>query len=378
MTSSDFDKEREEVFSAVWSRWPSKYKSGDNGNLAWGNFSSFATDEEWLEIFNKAYEAETVKTTLSQFIKGLAKKFEKVSVKQRPVVITQTPSPDIPHDKVSLRAQEVFQEIRAAWPVNKDHGEPFEVSQRAFEAACKERDVDELREACLGYCEAWHSGEITYRTPFWLKSFLSKNGLVDEYLGKQKNKPDPEVQKTFEAMWAWYPIFNGKDKESTKEDSFGYWSRMVKPEDYFDFMVAIRAYRMERRDAVDEANDEDVTQFTKGFIRFCKEWVGQEKYKAISTANTLCKEILWACREYRLDLEELWKNEMNQHIQGIQKFSKLNVERTAFEVLSKLTLLDLTNTYDPVFLLGISKEILKRAWNRALQLPKKGVLLESL
>jgi hypothetical protein len=367
-----------ELFEEAWGNWPASIRNKDDKALGYTVFSQFVTNSDWLDVFQNHLGNEVPNVSFPSFIKNLAKKYDKPLVSPRAVSFTNPVSPDISHDKVSLRAQEVFQEIRAAWPVNKDHGEPYEVAQRAFESACKERDVEELREACLGYCEAWTSGEITYRTPFWLKSFLSKNGLVDEYLGKQKNKPDPETLKVFEAMWAWYPTFNNKDKESTKEDSFEYWRRMVKVEDYFDFMVAIRAYRMERRDAVDEANDEDVTQFTKGFIRFCKEWRDQKLYIATATANALCKEVLWACKEYRLDLMELWKNEMNQHVQGIQKFSKLNVERTAFEVLSKLTLLDPTNTYDPVALLGISKEVIARAWNRCCLLPKKGVLLESL
>ena len=397
----DFSRgERNDLFYKAWRAWPGRLRAADSQWKANGFFHSFVTNESWLKVFEDAFNEETPATVFSVFVQKLAKKFDKpiranvnpgdcdegVSVAKAESIAEAkaeakektTSQAFFAPTKSLTRAQEVFQEIRAAWPVNKDHGEPYEVSQRAFEAACKERDIEELREACLGYCEAWHSGEITYRTPFWLKSFLSKNGMVDEFLGKQKNKPNPDALKTFEAMWAWYPTFNNKDKENVKGDSFEYWRRMVKPEEYFDFMVAIRAYREERRDVINEADGEDVTQFTKGFIRFVKEWRDQQKYLAISTANALCKEVLWACKEYHLDIGELWKNEMNQHVQGIQKFSKLNAERTAFEVLSKLTLLDLTNTYDPVFLLGISKEILKRAWNRALQLPKKGVPLDSL
>lgn len=374
---SDFEAQRKEVFDSAWKGWPSKYKAGDNGGVAWHWFCGLVDSESWLEVFVKALEEEIVQTTFSQFIKKIAKKNDKVFGAVRASIISSENSfIDPVIHKPLPQIQEAFKEVRAAWPENKDFQEPYEVARKAFETACQNRDVEEIRRACLAYSEAWFAGEITYRNPYWLKNFVSKDGMIDEWLHKLKHKPNPEELKVFEVAWAWYPNFNGKEKDKIKEDCFEYWRRMVKKEDYFDFMVALRAYRMERKDKADEDEDEDQSQYNKGFIRFVKEWRDQTLYIAIVTADMICREVLCACKENGLDKQELWKTELHQHIQGIQKKGGLNIEKTVLHTLGKLALL---GTHTSQFHLdSIGKEILAKSYERALHLPKNGLELESL
>jgi hypothetical protein len=89
----------------------------------------------------------------------------------------------------------------------------------------------------------------------------------------------------------------------------------------------------------------------------------------------LCHEILDVCKRYGLDPQELWKDQMNQHIQGIQKTGNgFGVDDTVYLCLKKICLLD--NLV--VDLEKIGKEVLKKSWERALLLPKGGVQLDSL
>ena len=374
--TEDFEKQQKEVFDEAWNTWPTKLKSGDNGWIAWNNFSSFATNEDWLNVMSEALHHNIPNTTFSQFIKALAKRCDKpLGMVKRIVSVVESVSPSLPSESVSSRAWEVFQEIRAAWPVNQDHPEALSVAKKAFDSASQNRDVEEIKIACGAYCEAWFSGEITYPRPYWLKNFLGRDELIEEWISKAQYKPNLEELKVFDSMWAWYPVFLKKEHPKTKSDSFEYWRRMVKPEDYFDFMVAIRAYRMERKDQVYETDGEDQNQFTKGFVRFTKEWKEQKAYIATVTASSLCKEILEACKTYGLDRQELWKNEMNPHIQGIQKTGNgLGVEDTVGLCLKKICLLDEVL----VDIEKISKEVVIKAWERACLLPKTGVPLGSL
>ena len=365
-----------ELFEEAWGNWPASLKQKDDKALAYTVFSQFVTNSDWLDAFLNSL-GNVPSVPFSSFIKNLAKKYDKPLVSPRVASFTKIISCDISQDKVSPRVQEVFKEVRAAWPENKDHGEPYGVAQVAFEIACKERDVEELREACLAYSEAWYSGDITYKNPFWLKNFLTKEGLLDEWLHKNKSNPNPEELKVFEVCWYWYPTFNGKEKEKVKEDSFAYWCRIVKKEDLFDFLIAVKAYRKERQDKAEEDEDEDQGQFNKGFLRFTKEWREQTSFIASTTASMVCREILWVCKEYGFDKEELWKAEMNAHIQGIQKFGRLNLEKTVQYCLNAL--IGLSNSKDcPEKDEFIVKQVISKAWERALQLPEKGVVLESL
>jgi hypothetical protein len=371
-----FSQERVmEIFGEVWGKWPSSLRLKDNKGLAHQVFSQFISNQEWLEIFETSLGDETPLVPLSLFIKNLAKKYDKPLGMVKRTVSVELVSPSVSVEPISPRAQEVFQEIRAAWPVNQDHQEALSVAKKAFDSTCQTRDVEDLRTACLAYCEAWFNGEITYPRPYWLKNFLGRDEIIDDWIGKAKYKPSPEEMKVFDAMWAWYPNFINKEKPKTKLDSFEYWRRMVKPEDYFDFMVAVRAYREERKDKAEEAEEEDQAQFTKGFVRFTKEWRDQKHYIAIVTAHLLCREILEVCKNHNLDPQELWKNEMNQHIQGIQKTGNgLGIEDTIGLCLKKICLLDgLT-----VDIEKIRKEIYSKSWERALLLPKGGVRLDSM
>ena len=108
-----------------------------------------------------------------------------------------------------------------------------------------------------------------------------------------------------------------------------------------------------------------------------KEWREQTSFIASTTASMVCREILWVCKEYGFDKEELWKAEMNAHIQGIQKFGRLNLEKTVQYCLNAL--IGLSNSKDcPEKDEFIVKQVISKAWERALQLPEKGVVLESL
>jgi hypothetical protein len=364
-----------EIFGEVWGKWPSSLRIKDNKALAHQVFSQFVSNQEWLDVFETSLGDETPLVPLSAFVKNLAKKCDKpLGMVKRAVSVVESASP-IQLDPISPRAQEVFQEIRAAWPVNQDHPEALSVAKKAFDLASQTRDVEDLRTACLAYCEAWFSGEITYPRPYWLKNFLGRDELIDDWISKAKYKPNLEELKVFDAVWAWYPNFTNKEKARIEKDSFEYWRRMVKSEDYFDFMVAVRAYRMERKDKTEEAEGEDQSQFTKGFVNFTKEWRDQKRYIAIVTANLLCREILDACKTYKLDPQELWKPEMNAHIQGIQKTGNgLGVEDTVGLCLKKICLLDDLL----VDIEKIGKEVFSKSWERACVLPKGGLQLDSL
>lgn len=377
-------KDRESFFDEVWGAWPKDWRAGDFKERAKDLFCSFVENEDWLKTFQEAFEVETPRVTLTVFIKNLAKKYDKqLSVKS--TVQPSTLKASIPENteaKTDSKSLEVFQEVRSAWPVNTDSTEPIGVAKKAWFKACEENSPEDLRNAALMYCEAWNTGKLNARHPSWLRSFLENDGFLERWLFKAKNKPKQEDREVFEVFWTWYPNFEKKTDEEVKEDSFHYFMRMVKPEKHWAFMIALRAYRLERRDRIWEDEGGEEEKYTCGFMKFVQKWDSTSKRTSRIIEDLVLDDFLAACKKYGIDQARVWIEELGGHIQNIQINSvdgvsnPRDVRGTVYETLRRMC--DFEGQKVTLDLDSVTEEILVNAWKKACKPPKKMVELDSM
>lgn len=375
-------KIRESFFDEAWGDWPKDWRAADFKERAKDLFCSFIENEDWLKTFQEAFDAEPPKVTLTVFIKNLAKKYDKPLGTKNVIQYStsKVSSPEIPNTKIDPKVLEAFQEVRAAWPVNPDFPEPIGVAKKTWYMACEVHTPEELREAALAYCEAWNTGKLKYRRPIWLKNLLENEDSLERWYTDAKSQPKPEDREIFEAFWAWYPNFEKKTDEEVKEDSFYYFNRMVKPEKYWDFMIALRAYRSERRDRVWEDESGEEEKWTCGFIKFVGHWDSSSHRTSVTIENLVLEDFLAACIKYGVDREHVWIEELGGHIQNIQTNSidgvstPRNVRETVKETLRRMC--EFKGQEVSLDLDRVADEILQNSWIKACKPPKKMVELE--
>jgi hypothetical protein len=377
-------KTREDFFDEIWASWPKDWRAVDFKERAKDLFRSFVENEDWLKTFQEAFDAEKPKVTLTVFIRNLAKKHDKPLGAKSTVQCNTLKelNPVVSGVKTDPKLLEIFQEVRAVWPVNSDYPESLEAAKKAWFLACETTPVEDLRDATLAYCEDWDTGKLQSRHPYLMKNFVVNEERLEEWLFKAKHKPRPEEREIFEVFWGWYPTFEKKADKEIKDDSFHYFNRMVKPEEYWAFMIALRAYRSERRDRIFEDDSEEVGKYTRGFIKFIKDWDSTSPRTAETIEELVLKDFLAACIKYGIDRAHVWIEELGGHIQNIQInnvdgiSTPRNVRETVKETLRRMC--DFDGQKVVLDLDKVTEEILANAWKRSCKPKAKVVELDSL
>lgn len=231
-------------------------------------------------------------TTLNRYL-------ERILQSRRPVDIEETieatdvaerdPKPELSHEEAFLAKLEpvqalygpppstkeveaAFSTIWAEWPKNLKWPEKPAKAWAAFKEVIRDVPLEDVVSTCMHYARKFNDPESGLTNPHHLATILGDEEKFAEWRTRASFAPKPEDVEAFDAAWAWYPDFPHKQRH--REDSLYFYIRHIKPAERWRFFAAVKNFRDERRDCIDEdkQNTDDVIKFTKSFITFVGEW----------------------------------------------------------------------------------------------------------
>ncbi len=182
-----------------------------------------------------------------------------------------------PQEEEPDHALTAFKEIFDAWPENeKSQNEKF--ARHAFMQAVKQHSLEDVKKACDKYIQKMNDPSTATVHFLGIKRFVSDDEILEDWIQKATVYKSDYDTSLFEAAYAWYPDFKGKNDPGTIEDSLIFYKRFIKENDCLEFYAAVKSYELEMRDKIREfrASDEwveaDENKFVKKFVNFIRVW----------------------------------------------------------------------------------------------------------
>lgn len=183
-----------------------------------------------------------------------------------------------------------FEEVWPLWPRN-DFPQSQKDAKAAFKDAAKSLGLDVVMAACKAYIDHFSDVSNGLLNPKHLKNFLGEDDgdTARMWYEHAKNMPTDAEKTEFQGVWAWYPEYDNKELQF--RDAFSFWRRHVRPEDRFDFLCAVKAYRSRRRGELNKVKDpvelKEQEKFTLGFIKFVARWRDESRSQQVADAVIL-------------------------------------------------------------------------------------------
>ena len=208
------------------------------------------------------------------------------------------------------KLESMFANIWDVWPKNPDFVERRQNAFNAFVQVSGVMTPEDLQSACCAYANNFNDGSGVYAKT--LKNFLTDKDLVSYWLDISKRKDDLVYDKEcFNAAYAWYPGFSGKDNPKTKDASWVIYWRNVPKDNRIEFLAAVMAYR-----AVKNRCNEDESIYTKSFQNFVLEWEDAVKYNIYTKRDLMEAKgdlsgyfFVKTLLECGLDVDNIWGGE---------------------------------------------------------------------
>src|ERR1039457_111589 len=280
----------EELYEWIDSEWPAKrhiaVKEKEKEELA----SIVHTEEDVVKLKNKIEITVFDNRSTPRKLPNLITVISSIGVSTpKPVIVNQVPQEEIEEQEEKVdEAEEAFKEIFYAWPKNeKPQNEKY--ARIAFLQALKSHPLNDLKKACSRYIQEMNEPAKASLHVLGIKRFVTDDDILDNWLQRASyvSNYDPAY---FNAAYAWYPEFNGKEDLTAREDSLSFYKRFIKEVEAVEFLCAVKAYAFECRDKIrEEQRKEDYTpgddnKFTKKFVNFIRTW---KKQKCIEEVHNI-------------------------------------------------------------------------------------------
>jgi hypothetical protein len=303
VTTSPFDPE--ELFRELLSRWPSARNTTGVSKVR-ALFDAIVKDEEWWLQLDAALEDELGKKQpqeLGRFLKTYAAA-NGIQLGPAPAGMVEESAglPPVETPDVDPAVMAAFRRVWEFWPPNEDFPEKLAKAEDAWQKTARHRDLGVMVDTCKYYARYFGDPTNGMEFPMHLCNFLAKDdyAIFDEWAAKTKAGPTEQDEAEFDAMYAWYPQHRAKDHE--RHSALLFWRRHIKPEQRFDFFVAVQSYRSERRDSSTVVAEQEL--YTMGFIRFVGEWRIHMRCQPVGRASV--KPLREMFRRLGLDPTDYW------------------------------------------------------------------------
>lgn len=190
----------------------------------------------------------------------------------------------------------IFAKVWRVWPRNTTLEEP----RKAFNAMwtlAKGIPLSDIEKTCICYAMQFKDPSSGMVHPYHLKTLLEDSEKFAAWRAKATLALSDEDSIFFDATWSWYPAFTNKNLDRTKKDSAVFWMRHVSVEDRWNFLSAVKKYRLNRREASSRGqHSEEVEKYTASFISFVATWREQDFYRLM--AGDICDGIMPLWRKH--------------------------------------------------------------------------------
>lgn len=250
-----------------------------------------------------------------------------------------------------------FETMWPRWPQNPDRPGRRSKAASSWRAAARRRGLANIVAAAERYV-AWFGDPANgIIHPRHLSNFVSDDDEIDTQLEAIALAPSPRVVAEFQAAWAAYPDFIGRD--SKERDSLQFYVRHVPRDDRFAFLMATQVYADER--GGETRGNSDKVRYTKAFVSFVAEWKSVDITRPLQRA--LFTPIWDALVGAGNRLGDIASDMIERFIGGCNETLKLPIPEIPAEVVRRLP----EYMTRGVNASAIGAQIIERAYDEAMQ-----------